>query len=302
MALNEVQRQACLEAMGIQSYFPRLVLPGAAPSKVCEWPEKERSGSATAPPSAREIGAQPEPAADSGLEAPAHEGNPARVDRQADAPAARDEQSDSVPFTRAPSPAAGAAAEAEFADAQQDKRGRVTVHRPDPVSSQREAVRFQLAFVRAGVDICIVNELPLQGPGQLFDSHRKLLSNLVKALRQDSPQLEFEAEPFRWPFVEGDYMDNSAVAASHALRAYLHQKMGQPIRLLLVLGERIAPFVSQHLEQDNRTGLASQTVEARGALYNRCLVTCSLDEMLQVPERKRQAWQDLRQLLRQTRA
>lgn len=39
MALNEAQRQAYLEVMGIKSYFPRFVLPGARPSVKCDWPE-----------------------------------------------------------------------------------------------------------------------------------------------------------------------------------------------------------------------------------------------------------------------
>lgn len=36
--MNELRRQAYLEAMGIESYVPRAVLPGALPSSLCELP------------------------------------------------------------------------------------------------------------------------------------------------------------------------------------------------------------------------------------------------------------------------
>jgi hypothetical protein len=34
MAMNELQRQAYLRELGIQSYFPRRALPGAKPSRL----------------------------------------------------------------------------------------------------------------------------------------------------------------------------------------------------------------------------------------------------------------------------
>ena len=37
-ALNELQRQAYLDAMGVDVYFPRLQLVGAKPSSQCEMP------------------------------------------------------------------------------------------------------------------------------------------------------------------------------------------------------------------------------------------------------------------------
>ena len=54
MTINEIQRQAYLEAMGIQPWFPRYVLPGARPSQQCQWPQTASPPAAQAdlPPAA----------------------------------------------------------------------------------------------------------------------------------------------------------------------------------------------------------------------------------------------------------
>ncbi len=38
--MDEITRQEYLSSMGIQSYFPRYVLPAAKKSEACEWPEQ----------------------------------------------------------------------------------------------------------------------------------------------------------------------------------------------------------------------------------------------------------------------
>ena len=54
--MNEAQRLAYLDAMGVEQLYPRLVLPGAKPSVLCELPVATEAEQTTTPiPSAKQL-------------------------------------------------------------------------------------------------------------------------------------------------------------------------------------------------------------------------------------------------------
>lgn len=250
MPLTESQRLEYLQVLGIDSYFPRIQLPGAPVSDLVM----------PAPAIKEELAAD---------NAPVHEPAPALKEAPPPRPPAR--------------PAAPQHSSAETS-------APVAAEKP----RAREEIRLQLLCIRAGADLAILNALPHMGAGQLGARHKALLTSLLGALGIGSESIEVESKPFTWPMVTGLHVDNSPRAAATALLAYLQQKQSDwSFGKLLVMGENaLHPvFISADDAEESPAGPAIDHGKWKLAQ------TRSLDELLQHPELKKEAWKRIRTLL-----
>lgn len=150
-----------------------------------------------------------------------------------------------------------------------------------PVTSQIEPesneIRFQLAFIQVNDAILALILLPhVRASNSLSQAHKLLFRNICISLNQDSADLNFDIKPFSWPFAESIHMDKSETAAKTALGAYMEQLRDvYKYQHLLLMGENLLRLV---------TAVAGCDITA-------CR---SLDEMLKMPQLKREVWQQLK--------
>jgi hypothetical protein len=250
LPLTESQRLEYLQVLGIDSYFPRIQMPGAPVSELVM----------PAPVIQEELAADNAPVDE---HAPALKKAP--PPRQPDRPAPSQRNSAATP--------APVAAEKPRA---------------------REEIRLQLLCIRAGTDLAILNALPYMGPGQLGPRHHALLTSLLGALGIDSENIEVESKPFTWPMVTGLHVDNSPRAAATALLAYLQQKQSDwSFGKLLVMGEKAMHPVFTAVDDEEESSARPSIGQGKWKLSQ----TRSLDELLQHPELKKEAWKCIRTLL-----
>lgn len=264
------RRQALLHAMGITTWYPRVLLPGAPPP--LDWSEDEEpaAGQGAAAPEALPEGgmtaADVPPAALHSADVAAGAGfgpAPARV-----APRPLPTFDDRPPA----SPAASSAAP----------------HRPTTglAPDAEAAPRFTLVFLAASPGLGLVVLLPQTAEPWLGPVRRALLSELLLARVGQGLSPELDERPFRWPLGPG--LDASASAARAALGGFLESQAEEAgCRLLLVLGEQLKSLLP--LSPEAQRGIPYPLPEQPWRL----LLTRSLDEVLTVPGLKRELWQDL---------
>jgi len=260
LSLPENLRQEYLNAMGIDSYFPRLLLPGAPPPRRCEWPQAWKQQALPQPE------AVPEPV--TGRQAvPGEEPVVPPVAELAPSPR--------VVAPTSPVPEAPPAEPADTGTA-----GKTV-----------EEARFQTVFIRINDDLCAINLMPYVGQRQLAGVHRALLGNMLSAAGINPESMQVDDAPFRWPLTEGVRMDSSKQAARAALTAYLEQKCaGRPFTQLLVMGElALSAMADEDAGQAFLQGQPWLTVFTR-----------SLDEILNRPQLKQEVWLRLRTLRKAT--
>lgn len=257
--MNEQQRQTYLQYLGIDSYSPRWVLPGAAPSRALAAPAADLAPvDAAAPEAANEAVAAPESevaAPVPPLAAPATTSVPLEIS----VPAPVQDK----PDTEAP-PAAVA---------------------PEPVP------HFALTVWRISADLLVVDTRE----SQLALPTDQLLSNIVAALGYRLAQLP-KAEVLRWPLLEAGGAQGET-EAREMLQAFLDtQLLRQPAKHLLLMGRDAARYLlDKPLPFDRLLGSAVDMPE----LSVTAIVVPSLADMLQDPLQKAVAWraiQPLRQL------
>lgn len=143
--------------------------------------------------------------------------------------------------------------------------------------SDAEEVRFKLALIHIKDDALALVLLPyIHTSKALSLTQKQLFTNIFNALYKGGVELNVEIKPFSWPFSEALHVEKDAKAAKASLGAYLEQLKGQfSFRRFIVMGEKIAPFVEV------------------GDNY-KMIVCRSLDEMLKMPQLKREVWQHLK--------
>lgn len=258
MTLTEIQRQEYLQIMGVQSYFPRYILPGALESKQCEWPAEllVDMPNSTSTEKIVETHTKPElePFAEDNKAKPQHSQD--KLDNS-DAEKSDNEASKEV--------------DNEF---------------------REDGARFQLAFIRVTDRLCILNLMPYVGRKQLTAVHQKLLINIIKSLGIAHEDVFFDDLPFRWPFTEGEHVDKSKTAARAALIAFLEQKLtDSKFDHLLVMGEMVMGFV---LDEDAEQSLTAGDFHQGENIPWQTAYTRSLDEILNRPQFKKDVWQQLK--------
>ncbi|MEH6556361.1 MAG: hypothetical protein V7459_03990 [Oceanicoccus sp.] len=205
--INELQRLAYLEAMGVDAYTPRLQLPGALASQLCAIPVVKAQASVV-------LATEPV---------------------------------QSVQSVKTPVMTKGhaAAAHALFDD-QLDKKIRkpAAVISVAPVRSQQTAQdspQFSLSIVRAS-NILIIDG-GLEGHINPQD-YLQLLHNMLFALGAGKQQLSIDA--FVWPMNKNNQIDQGEIAARQTLEAFLAKQAEQMSRrYFLVMGDVACRYVSR---------------------------------------------------------
>lgn len=261
--------------MGIASYFPRFVLPGAPVSKACEWPEGWKREDVAL--EQRQPGETPDTQPSEERTGAVEEVAVGKVDEKArprEVPAAETVSDVSV-------------------------ESRADVVRTFPA----DEIRFQLACIRVNDALAIINAMPHLGPQQLSGQHRSLLENLLRAAGIECAEMRVEDKPFRWPLMEGEHVEKSRTAAAAALTAYLEQKLADwQFTHLLVMGEHLITHVfsnddSEEKKSEEKKGERAPTLDEQRWKTG---YTRSLDEILNRPVLKREVWKDIRTLLLRT--
>ena len=177
----------------------------------------------------------------------------------------------------APSPAAELAANIEI----------------KPRQHKEEIPTFRLAFWLFEQAI-VIDSMPPQGRvGQNLDRHQRLCVNMIRAMGANA---ELVASPYvlPWPILVGDALNQGRTVASEAVRYKLEKVLADhPPRPIILLGESAAQMVMQREESID---------DMRGMVFNyrsdaKVVISHSLTQMLQIPECKKEVWQDLQALL-----
>ena len=262
--MNELQRQAYMEAMGVECLVPRLQLPGALASSLCAMPVIE----------------------------------PVQVDARQNAVAAVVAGSSSA---TAPAPehgatpqGSGAAASHALFDVGQNKDQDKAPSRDvksavaaveSAASVSKASPAFMLSVVRAG-NVLLVDD-GLSGSVNPND-YLQLLHNLLFALGAGKQQLSIDA--FVWPISNNRQVDQSETAARQMLQAFLAKKIDQSqIPVVIVMGETAAKYV---VDQPVEMGVLNE----HELWQVQVIRTQSALPLLADPKLKRALWQQLQPL------
>ena len=306
--MNEVQRQAYLKVMGIQTYFPKTVLIGAKPSPAYDLPPEVPAKSELAGEPAPEASAVARPrrrttgASTGGIRKKLAQELAGAGARKAEKPAAatgssRAEQPESAVVTSVD----GGSAEPAL----------VSVGGESTNTEQDDELRFKLRYFRINGQLAIIDEVPHQKSERLNQEDRALLLAILRALQLDCSDVELNPESFSWPLAENLSMKNDpSTEARRALSGFIRmrQEKDRFSNLLIKSG-----FIRMRQEKDRFSNLlifAGQAdkllvqqkdgVEIRdfaaGSSDYFITVTNSLHSMLAYPALKREVWQQLQSL------
>ncbi|GJM12831.1 MAG: hypothetical protein DHS20C12_12340 [Pseudohongiella sp.] len=188
--MNELKRQAYLEAMDIQTYFPRQQLPGAKPSPIYEIPK---------------IVAEAE-------DSIAHA--PAQADKKQTSLKAIEELR-SQPAT-ARKATVTAIKPAEQAPNEQEV---------DAAAEQAQSLNFTLRYHRISETLAVLDEVPTQGSRQLNEQSRQLMQGILTALGQNDFDSLSSAEEFSWPpLSEYSRKNTPEIEAAKAIAGFLQMR------------------------------------------------------------------------------
>ena len=258
--MNENQRQAYLQAMGIQVYFPRLVLPGARPSPdyfFSEEPLKQKQ--------------QDEIVGGSGQHA----------------------ESVAIPITEAAVPKPDGEAEAETgAEADSGTDIVLSQSAPGEDTLAEEELRFSLQYFKINDQIAVINEIPHVKSHHHSGESITLLKAILAALGIDSGQCQFEPGRFDWPITTGlPRGDDEQLVARNALFGFIRKRQEiDKFDNLILFCARIESLI-----QSSESGVAAHDFESTKHGFH-ITVTRSLHAMLSIPLLKCSVWQDLQVL------
>lgn len=231
--MNEIQRLAYLDTMGVDSYVSRAALPAAAKSQRARILRPVAPATSSNPVAASNAGPVNVLDIVGGLRDPA-----------------------AVASKPIPEPVAAVAK---------------TTNREDsgPV--------FSVLSVRVGGMLCL-DEIPRgRDPGH---EYLQLLQSIATALKLGDAKAVLER--FDWPITNTRQLGNSEAAARDGFSGFLRGRMErQPVETLVLMGVAEATWLDS-----SNLGVGQK------------LETVSAWQMLRQPDLKRQAWSDLKQLLR----
>ncbi|NIB40003.1 hypothetical protein HBA55_10420 [Pseudomaricurvus alkylphenolicus] len=298
MAINEIQRQTYLDAMGIDSYMPRWILPMAPQPQYCQPVLSPGNDEAERP--AEAAGASPGVAADASTVTAASSADPSAAPQRA--PTAE---------VGAPADALKVLAEtpAQESPASSDPAisGGAGPQKASPAASLLASLdapvpKFALSWWRIGEELLVIDSRH----AELALPTEPLLINMLSALGFPRAPLP-PAEVVRWPMVNNPHAAQGAGEARDTLAAMIETMLeSQPVKHLLLMGEDACRYIAPQ-QQDNIT---SNFVD--DDFYRQCLgkilnlpelsikvaVIPSLSDLLQHPEQKADAWRALQPLRR----
>lgn len=290
--IDETQRQAYLEAMGIDTWMPVMALPGAAAAAYFEWDQL----AATPATSAQATAERAQPADIAAATMPASSSPLAATQTPASAPVASS-------VSAAPAASSSPAMQQALAAVSAPKKSPVVtpVSQPDPsqASSQpQDTLRstdavpeFHLAAMAFSRGV-VVTDMPAK-MSRLSAEHIALLQAMLSAVTQQ-PEPMGNIKYFHWPMVRGTGIDQSAAVARQTLERWLPAQcptLNAPA--LLIMGE-------QAMEQILPVGGASASFGAQAALagWQSPVATHGLHALLGLPLLKKDAWRHLQPLVR----
>ncbi len=279
--MNERQRQNYLEAMGIQAWFPRFTLPGAKPSKTCEWDYDNDPVVASTPivapapaPSSQDFASQ--------LSAPSN--SPAMVEAfapRSSAPQSSQSILSDLGVTSAATEQSDNSAEAPPAD--------TPLTAPQEITQVVPATPFRLAAIDVNEHTLVITDLPWTGINQITNLHERMLGNIVRALHLPVDS-EWKQGVFAWPII-AEPVPVDRRYAKEAVLAYLTNQFGLKRRkTILLFGQQSAAYLWDNTQDFEH---ARGHHERNGVRYG---VTYSLGELINVPSLKAEAWANLKPL------
>ena len=259
-----------LQSMGISSYYPRFILPGALVSTACDWAPEETEGNVAV--RAQVKPAQVQPAVPHSVAEPEHHKRATLIPPDAEISVGHRSIS-------------GRLAEEDVAQQGADHAEPGKVSKSETVAiqeteAQAEAVRLQLLLMPVDGDLAVLSQIPVLSHGHMQERQHVLLQNILRWLGKHE-NAAMPVRHFQWP-LPGMALSNTRQQAGLGLMRFLEQAFVEhSFRYLLVLGEQAAQCLSAG---------ASQT---EASVPWQMLVTCSIDEMLAMPQLKREAWKTL---------
>lgn len=256
--VNELQRQAYLSALGIENYMPRMILPFAPPSSVCELPvfaephEVSSLQDKTSPIPVIDVYGAPQ----------------ANITRNT---VASDILADVVPAKKSPVPVNAASI------LEQLETKKAPIVEPFALSLWRPVPGFLIVDSRNS-SLALPTEL--------------LLNNILRTfLPTIKPDLREEV--MRWPMIENRFVSRTADDARNELQTWLAvENELRPINRLWLMGDNAARYL---LSEDIKPADAywqenSLSLSGVGVNLLRAVVLPSLVELLQNPLFKARLW------------
>lgn len=289
--MNEIQRQQYLEAMGIDTYMPRWILPSAAVPLSCApvLPRSEQDLQASEPAAQPRVQSPVDPDVPQ-VPAPAPTANVVVtevVDSATQAPA-KSAPIDVLASIESPSEPAKKSAPVSAKSILENLDAETK--RPDP--------RFALSLWRVHDDVMVVDSRH----AELALPTEPLLRNILAALGFASQPLP-KAEVLRWPMFENSYEPQGQEIARETLQAMLEGMLeARPGKYLLLMGGEACHYLlgSEQLGEgfDPQVSLDKHLGQsfALDALSATAIVVPSLSDLLQQPLLKRGAWRAIQPL------
>jgi hypothetical protein len=278
--MNELQRQQYLDALGVDTYMPRWVLPHAPEPVACDVsfiPSELGAGEV----GQGAAGAMSQPATN----------DAAPVVRSAPVGGASPGQASPSAVLAVLSGEAPAAEPAPSVESEtKDTPTSAATEQTKSQTASEPAPAFALSIWRISEDLLVVDSRQ----AQLALPTEPLLINILAALgypRQPLPKTEV----IRWPMVDNPFVGQTQADAREMLEAYLDGKLlTHPTKHLLLMGEDAARYilpVEQNAEKvlGQSVALPQHNAEA--------IVVPSLSDMLQEPLLKRLTWQAIQPLV-----
>ena len=257
-----------LKQLGIEQWVPRQPLPSAAPSP--EWVFRfvhpgELLEDVAAPdlepvgPSAAKKHPQPEPHAEQRAIAHIHEA---------------------------------------LEDSVASKSGTVALKAAAPEAPKTESAakapvvspKFRFAFAKSDRTL-FVDQLPVQGSLGFSQHHSRLLAGIARAIGDDPQQLSMPTL-VQWPLLAGKTLNQGPEEAFKNVQRQLQWMLkSEGVQRMVLFGESLPTWVVDL----SMSADLSQGVHPNWNLPYVC--TASLTQALQLPELKRQIWNDLQPLL-----
>jgi hypothetical protein len=273
--MNELQRQQYLDAMGVDTYMPRWVLPHAPAPVACDVSFIPVELEAGLPQGAVKAGNQAKSKAASNDAA-------APVAPAAGVSAGASAKPESV-LAALTEPVTSVEAAVEQVQSA-DKPSAKTPVNDEPVP------QFALSIWRVSEQLLVIDSRQ----AQLALPTEPLLINILVALGYPRKPLP-KAEVIRWPMVDNPFVGQSAADAREMLEAYLDGKLlTHPAKHILLMGEDACRYVLPEVNSvEDQLGkvvaLEHHKVDA--------IVVPSLSTMLLEPEQKRLTWKAIQPLI-----
>ena len=258
----EKSRQGYLDAMGIQTWFPRQILPNSLPPRIFDFSEEEEellSETTAIRPSSPE-----------------------------------DQQSSQTSVLKAKSLLG-------ISEKTTEAKPEPEAAKSEPVSEaaakttalQQEASKFRLVSLSVSEDCLVIAEMPHTGLNQFSRFHQRLLSDILRALDLPVKEQAYEFSEFVWPMETAGLMAHLSMddsSAADAVCAYLSNQFGLARRkVVLLFGQAAARFVID--PQRNFDELRGIQEGLHGE--QRFAVSHGLNELMKLPALKSEAWKDL---------